>query len=104
MNVRDVIVNMGLWVRESSKWEKNSPYTYPFRVGFGVSGGVGVGVGERVFCKGKEYHYSNLLILKNLQKQSDSLPVYELSKISRISTSPRISRKCGHCALLASKL
>ena len=28
-------------------------------------GGVGVGVGERGFCKGKEYHYSNKLCFLN---------------------------------------
>ena len=29
----------------------------PFRVRFGFLGGVGVELGERGICKGKEYHY-----------------------------------------------
>ena len=43
-----------VWLRLGSVWLRFGSVLGPFRVRFGVLGGVG----ERGFCKGNEYHYA----------------------------------------------
>ena len=56
-----------------SVWLRFSSISGPFRVRFGVLGGVGVGVGERGFCKGKEYHYTRPRTLVLLDRSTTHL-------------------------------